>query len=63
MKKIEIVIDPQGKATVQTKGFIGTACREASRFLEQALGRRVAELLTGEFYEMQEVEQVNRQQI
>ena len=34
---IEIVVNPRGEATVQTRGFTGGECREASRFLEQAL--------------------------
>ena len=62
MKSIEIVIDLQGKTTVQTKGFVGASCREASRFLEEALGQRTGEQLTAEFHQTQDVEQVNRQQ-
>ena len=63
MKSIEIVIDPQGKTTVQTKGFVGASCREASRFLEEALGQHTGEQLTAEFHQAQNVEQVNRQRI
>lgn len=33
-KIIEIVVSPQGAATVTTKGFAGASCREASKFLE-----------------------------
>ena len=51
MKTIEIVIDSGGKARVETKNFTGAACREASRFLEQALGRTTAETLTAEFHQ------------
>ena len=43
MKVIEIIISPQGEARVQTKGFAGAACQEASRFLEQALGHPQAQ--------------------
>ena len=49
MKVIEIIISPQGEARVQTKGFAGAACQEASRFLEKALGQRTKEQLTAEF--------------
>lgn len=47
---IEITVDPKGASRVETKGFAGVECREASRFLELALGRRGAETLTPEFH-------------
>ena len=50
---IEIVVNPRGEATVQTRGFAGGECREASKFLEQALGQAVSEQLTAEFYQGQ----------
>ena len=53
MKTIEITVDPQGNSRVETRGFAGGACREASRFLETALGRRAAETLTAEFHQDQ----------
>ena len=54
MRTIEITVSPTGATTVQTKGFAGSDCREASRFVEQALGRRTAETLTTEFYHAQQ---------
>jgi hypothetical protein len=48
--KIEITVSPDGKSNVETKGFLGSECREASRFLETALGTRVSETLTNAFY-------------
>ena len=60
-RTIEITVDPRGKSTVQTKGFAGDACREASRFVEQALGSRTAEALTAEFHQGQPAEQDLRQ--
>ena len=51
MKTIEITIDKAGQSTVKTSGFTGASCRDASRFIEQALGERVGETLTAEFYE------------
>lgn len=50
MKAIEIVVSPKGETSVQTKGFSGAACREASKFIEQALGQQTGETLTAEFY-------------
>ena len=57
MKTIEITVDPQGQARVETKGFSGSECREVSRFLEQALGRSTGETLTAEFHRDQAVDQ------
>jgi hypothetical protein len=51
MKIIEITISPKGEARVQTKGFAGAECQQASRFLEQALGQRTKEQLTAEFHQ------------
>ena len=56
MKTIEITVGPRGETTVRTTGFSGGECREASRFVEQALGTRSAETLTAEFYQGQAVE-------
>ena len=61
MKTIEITVDPQGQAKVETKGFSGSECREASRFLELALGRSTGEKLTTEFHQDQSVDQQLKQ--
>ncbi len=50
-KTIEITVSPTGQSSVQTKGFIGGECRDASRFIEEALGQRVSETLTAEFHQ------------
>lgn len=49
-KTIEVTVSPTGETKVETKGFAGPACREASRLLEAALGRVASERLTAEFY-------------
>ncbi len=51
MKTIQIIISPEGKAVLETHGFQGTQCQEASRFLEQALGSTSSETLTSPFYQ------------
>ena len=61
MKIIEIVVSPTGQTQVETKGFNGSGCRDASRFIEEALGKRTDEKLTGEFYAETSVDQRNRQ--
>ena len=50
---IEIIVSPHGAATVTTKGYSGSSCRQASQFLEQALGVRSRETLTSEFHQSQ----------
>ena len=49
-KTIEITVSTNGEAKVETKGFSGSDCQNATRSLELALGARQAELLKGEFY-------------
>ncbi len=60
-KVIEIIVDAKGATTVQTRGFSGSDCREASRFVEQALGQKTAETLTAEFHQGQQAGQELRQ--
>ena len=55
-KIIRVIVGPRGETKVETKGFAGGECREASRFLEQALGQCVGEQLTAEFYQEQPAE-------
>ena len=50
-KTIEITVTSDGQSTVQTRGFVGAGCREASRFVEEALGKRTGERLTAEFHQ------------
>ena len=57
MKTIEIIVGPDGGSRIETKGFAGASCRDASRFLEQALGTRATELLTAEFHNLAQTEQ------
>lgn len=61
MKLIEITVSPTGQTSVQTKGFTGSACREASRFVEEALGQRVNETLTAEFHQAASQQVVQQQ--
>ena len=48
---IEIIVAPNGQSQVQTKGFTGSSCRQASQFIEQALGQRTSEQMAAEFYQ------------
>jgi len=55
-------VSPAGETKVETKGFAGSECRDASRFIEQALGKQVEERLTAEFHQTLSSEQQTRQQ-
>ena len=50
-KIIEVTVSPKGETTVQTKGFTGSECLQASKFLEQSLGVSIADQKTAEFYD------------
>jgi Protein of unknown function (DUF2997) len=61
MKTIEITVSPTGETKVQTKGFTGGSCIQASALIEQALGRRTVEQLTPEFFQAKPETQEHRQ--
>jgi hypothetical protein len=62
LKIIEIIVSPQGEVHVETKGFSGCGCREASALLERALGQRQSDELTAEFYQAQPVDALQQSQ-
>ncbi|HEY5312925.1 MAG TPA: DUF2997 domain-containing protein [Pirellulales bacterium] len=62
MKTIEILIRPDGQTSVETKGFEGASCQDATRVLEQALGSRRNEQLTAEYYAATNTNQLRHQQ-
>ena len=49
-KIITIIVAPDGKTKLETDGFTGSSCREASRFLEDALGVETVERLKPEYF-------------
>jgi hypothetical protein len=59
---IEITVSPKGETTIATKGFTGSSCREASKFIEEALGQRGSERLTAEFHQTPSVERLASRQ-
>ena len=60
-KIIEVTVSLKGETTVQTKGYTGSDCLQASKFLEQSLGISTAEQKTGEFYTTNQADQQIRQ--
>ena len=59
---IEMKVSPQGDVTVQTKGYTGSNCLQASKFLEQALGVSLSDNKTAEFYQAVATDQHVEQQ-
>ena len=57
---IEVIISTDGQTKIETKGFQGPSCRDASYFIEEALGSRLSEQLTGEFHQSQVSGQIIR---
>ncbi len=51
IKTIQIIVSPDGETRLETKGFSGAECQQASRFLEDALGKQISERLTSEFHQ------------
>ncbi len=47
---IEVIVAADGTTKLATQGFSGAECRQASRTIEEALGARLSEALTAEFY-------------
>ena len=60
---IEITVTADGKTTVATSGFVGPSCRDASKFIEQALGQQIGEQRTAEFYHAPSVERQQQQRM
>ena len=60
-KTIEIIVTSTGQTQVQTTGFVGNECRQASQFIEQALGTRTHEQLTAEFHQQASQQQSHQQ--
>jgi len=50
MKRVEITVSPKGETIVKTKGFTGSECVNASKFIELALGKSSSQIKTAEFY-------------
>lgn len=58
---IEVTLSPAGETKIETRGFAGATCGDASSYLEQALGARINERLTADFYQKQPERQRNQE--
>lgn len=57
-RTIEITVKPDGRTTVETRGFVGPECREISRDLVQALGLTTGVKLTAAYHQTSEGQQM-----
>lgn len=60
-KTIEIIVTRDGKTRIETKGFRGHECIEASRFIRRALGATDESTLKPEYHLAQRVADETRQ--
>ena len=60
MKKIEILFGPDGEIEIEAIGYKGKGCKEATKFLEQALGTEKDTKQKVEWF-MQNAEAVQRE--
>jgi hypothetical protein len=56
-RMIEVTVSPPGETTIQTKGYAGADCLQASKYLEQSLGVSTQDSKTAEFYQSTTQEQ------
>lgn len=54
---IEVLISPTGETTIQTKGYAGADCLQASKWLEKALGITTSDHKTAEFHQASQSQQ------
>jgi len=53
MSKIRVLIGPKGEVKLEPTGFIGEQCVEATRFLEEGLGKVSDRVDTDEMYQQE----------
>jgi len=49
-KMIHVTVSPKGETKIETTGFTGSSCQDATRALEAALGAKAGESFTPEYY-------------
>lgn len=54
---IEVIVSPSGETTIQTKGYSGSDCLQASKWLEQAIGVSTTDRKTAEYFQAETTEQ------
>lgn len=57
---IEISISPSGEVEVKVSGCAGPSCADLTKAIEEALGKKVSDRKTSEFFRSEEVKRVQR---
>ncbi|MEX0774653.1 MAG: DUF2997 domain-containing protein [Phycisphaeraceae bacterium] len=57
---MEIIITPTGQTTLQTKGYWGGQCQDASRSFEHALGITESDVKTADYYRQSQQQQLEQ---
>lgn len=60
MKEIIVDIAPDGATKVTTRGWLGTACKAATKFLQDALGITTKDATTAEYHQQAENRKVQQ---
>jgi hypothetical protein len=55
MGKITMTFNKQGNVTIDTEGFTGSRCQDATAAVEAALGMKKSETMKDEYYQTVEV--------
>ena len=50
-QEIIVTINPDGSTSVETKGYVGKSCKDASKFIEDALGKVESDKLKPEYHQ------------
>jgi hypothetical protein len=50
-EQIIVIVAPDGSTRVETKGYQGSSCKDASAFIEKALGVKESETLKPEYHQ------------
>lgn len=51
MKKITVTVSKNGETTIETEGFVGASCQEATQPLEERLGVTTSDVPKEELYQ------------
>jgi len=56
-KVIVVTVSPKGETKIETKGYSGGDCLQASKFLEEALGVVVNDQKSPEYFQSDSIQQ------
>lgn len=58
-EKVIVTIPKHGKVTIEVQGVKGTACKDLTKSLEEALGKVHSDVATGEMFEEEQTSYLN----